>query len=158
MRYRVHRGQVTARSGATTARSAKIAGHVDFDADSPTAAHAEISVDLRSFSTGDSFGDYQLGKQLDPAAHPIATLTVARVESIRETSAGSWSASVQAQLRWRDRQTMVRVRGKASVDRRNLDLEAGFDFDGAALGAPAGTINVQVVLFTVGFIGGDVER
>ena len=163
MRYRLQRGTVTvtARTSVhdTTTRFSRLAGTIDFDADDPAAARAELAIDMRAFDAGDGFKNWKLKDVIDADAHPTATFTLARFDEIREATAGRWTATALGQVRWRGHQPMVKVKGQASVDRRTIDARASFDLDLRELGmtpprfllvAVDDIVSVQVSLFAAG--------
>jgi len=138
MLYKVQRGlvTVTARSAPhdTTTRYPKLDGTIEFDADNPRAARAEIAIDMRVFDTGDKLKNWKLKSAHNPDEHPTAIFTMARFEDIHEMTAGQWNAVASGQLKWRGRAPMVKVSGKASVDRRGIDAQASFSIDMRELG------------------------
>jgi polyisoprenoid-binding protein YceI len=164
MRYRLQRGtvSVTARGTArgTTVRCAKIDGTIDFDADAPSSTRAELSVDMRSIDAGDRFKNWKLESELHAEQHPTATFTLARFEAIHEVTSGQWTGTAIGQLRWRGHKPMLKIKGKATVDRRNIEAQATFDLDVRELGMqPRALVGVQVSIFAIGdAIGTDLDR
>ncbi len=138
MRYKIQRGlvEITAKSGAreTTAKFSKVEGTIEFDPDAPWAAQVDIQIDMRIFDAGDKFKNWKLKEELDADAHPTATLILARVDDAHEITAGSFTGTATGQVKWRDHAPMVKLKGKASVDRRSIDARASFDVDLRKLG------------------------
>jgi polyisoprenoid-binding protein YceI len=136
--YRVQRGlvEVKARSSIhdTTTRFAKLEGSIDFDADAPAGARAELRVDMRVFDAGDRFKNWKLKSELDPDKHPTATFALSRFDDIREETAGRFVAAAVGQLRWRGRSVDVKVKGTATADRRAIEAAASFELDVKTLG------------------------
>jgi polyisoprenoid-binding protein YceI len=157
MRYRLQRGAVTVTGRGAALRCAKIDGSIDFDADAPSSARAELSVDVRSFDAGDRFSNWKLESELDAEQHPTATFTLARFEAIHEVTAGQWTGTALGQLRWRGHTPMLKIKGKATIDRRNIEAQATFELDVRELGMqPGATVGVQVSIFAIGVAGGGV--
>jgi len=138
MRFKIQRGlvEVTAKSPAsdTTTKFSKVEGTIDFDPDAPGSAQVEIRVDMRVFDAGDTFKNWKIKEDLDADAHPIATLILARVDDAHEITAGAFTGTATGQIKWRDHAPFVKLKGKATVDRRSVDARASFDLDVRQLG------------------------
>ena len=138
MRYKLQRGlvEVKARSSVhdTTTKYSKIEGTIDFDPDNTAAAQAELTVDMRVFDAGDRLKNWKLKSDLDPDSHPTATFTLAGFDEIHEVTAGQYTAVAKGQLKWRGKVPMIKIKGKASIDRRSIDAQATFDLNVRDLG------------------------
>src|SRR5262245_25094661 len=138
MKYQVMRGHVEVKARTpfdeTRANFVKVAGTVEFDADDTSAARAEISVDMRTFETGDRLTTQRVRDDLDAGDHPTAELILTRFLDIHEDIAGRYEATATGQLRWRGRSLPVRLRGRATVDRRSLEVSGSFELDLKELG------------------------
>ncbi len=138
MIYKVQRGQVEVKARSsihdTVTKYSKLEGTIDFDADAPQSAHADVAVDMRVFDAGDRLKNWKIKSDLDPDAHPTATFTLARFEDIHETTAGQWTAVAVGQIRWRGQAAMIKVKGKAAVDRRQIEAHATFTMNVRELG------------------------
>ncbi len=138
MKYKVQRGlvEVKARSAIhdTTTRWSKLSGEIEFDPDQPQTARAEIAVDMRAFDAGDRFKNWKIKSDLDPDAHPTATFTLARLESVHEPTSGKFQARAVGQLRWRGKGVDLKIKGDAKVDRRAIEATATFEMNVRDLG------------------------
>lgn len=128
--------EVKARSAVhdTTTRFSKVFGHIDFDADDAARAHAELEVDMRVFDAGDRFKNWKLKNDLDPDTYPTASFSLSRLDAIHEEVAGKFVATAAGQIRWRGKSVDVRIKGRATVDRRALEAVASFELDVRELG------------------------
>jgi polyisoprenoid-binding protein YceI len=133
MKYQVQRGkvEVLAKSSVhdTTTQFSKLEGTIDFNPDDTSTAKADLTVDMRVFDAGDRLKNWKLKSDIDPDQWPTATFTLARFEDIHEITAGQWSATAVGQLRYRGKSPIIKVKGKASVDRRSIDAKATFSLD-----------------------------
>jgi polyisoprenoid-binding protein YceI len=142
MRYKIQRGVVEIRARATVhdtvARFTKVEGTIDFDPDAPARAQIDVKIDMRVVDTGDTFKNWKIKGDLDADEHPTATLILARIDDVHELTAGAFTASATGQVKWHEHAPLVKLKGKATVDRRSVDARASFDLDLRQLGfAPA---------------------
>jgi polyisoprenoid-binding protein YceI len=138
MKFKIQRGlvEVKARSSIhdTNTRYPKLEGQIDFDADAPAGARAELAVDMRVYDTGDRLKNWKLKSDLDPESHPSATFTLSRLEAVSEEAAGKFVATGVGQLRWRGKSVDLKVKGRATVDRQTIEATASFELDVKLLG------------------------
>jgi polyisoprenoid-binding protein YceI len=165
MRYKLQRGQVEVKARSTihdtTTRFAKLEGTIDFDADATAATHADLALDMRVYDAGDRLTNWKLKSELEPDKHPTATFTFARFAEIHEVTGGNYTAVALGQLAWRGKVTDIKVKGKATVDRRAIEATASFELNVRALGITPPKILMlkveDVVLVQVSFFAGVVE-
>jgi polyisoprenoid-binding protein YceI len=139
MKYKVLRGLVEVKASAgvvdTVTRFAKVTGTIELDADAPAdTARAEVNVDMRGFDAGDRFKNWKIESDLEADKHPEARFMLARLEQVNEEAPGKFRGQASGQLRWRGQALDIRVRGHATVTRRDLELRGGFDLDLRKLG------------------------
>jgi polyisoprenoid-binding protein YceI len=138
MHYKIQRGAVEVRAKSalhdTTTKFGKVEGTIDFDPDAPASAQCDIRVDMRVFDAGDTFKNWKLKGDLDAETYPTATFILARFDDVHEVTAGAFTATATGQIKWRDHTPIVKVKGKATVDRRSIDARASFDLDVRQLG------------------------
>ncbi len=151
MRYVVKKGRVmvTARASAPdmTATWSRTTGTIDLDLEKPAGARAEVTLDMRSFTAGDWFAKWKLAGEVDADSHPTARFLLMRLEDLRETSPGQLEATALGQLQWRGKSTEVRARGKARVNRLQIEATGSFVLDVRDLGVALGeTVRVEVSL------------
>jgi polyisoprenoid-binding protein YceI len=166
MRYKLQRGQVEVKARSTihdtTSRFGKLEGEIAFDPDNPAATSADLALDMRVFETGDRLTSWKLKSELEPDKYPTATFTFGSFTEIHEVTGGQWTAVALGQIEWRGKVADVKVKGKASVDRRSIDGRATFELNVRTLGVTPPKILMlkveDVVLVTVTFFAGVMER
>jgi hypothetical protein len=141
-RYRIDRGQLTVRARSrlhdTTTVWNKLSGEVEADAETLATAGAKASftVDMTAFDAGDWLKNRKLKKDFDLDAHPRASLELRAVSNVVRDGA-RFTATAEGVLRWRDKQVVLQLPGRGTLDDMRVEASATFDLDIRDLGLSA---------------------
>ncbi len=140
MKYRVDSGKLTVQARSklhdTTTVWDKVTGEVEADANAIEAARATFAVDMASFDAGDWLKNRKLKKDFDMDAHPRATFELRAVKDVVRDGA-KFTATAEGVLRWRNKEIVLAIAGRGSVDDTRVEASATFELDIRKLGLSA---------------------
>lgn len=126
---------VTARSSVhnTDTEWRGITGTIDAELDALEKISADISVDMTTADAGDWLKNRKLRKDMDFDKHPVATMSIEKLEDVQQDGA-KVSATLHGALSWRGKTISVVVTGTGTLDDKELRAQGNFDINVTELG------------------------